>query len=239
MEKIPKYVQVENYIIDQIKSGNLKIGDRIETESQLIERFGFSKMTINKALNKLVEKKYIKRISGKGSFVESRHITKQLKEHASFSDDMRSIGLKPGSTLLSYELIRSGKIPEIANKLDVKEDSFIHYFVRLRTGNDTPIAISYNYVSTKVLPALSVEALNHSFYDYSRSLNLEVIANELEMEAVLPTTEQKKMLEISEGALLKSKGLTRVLDHNDNSEKILGYFETFYNGDLYTYRLGR
>lgn len=239
MSKIPKYQQVEKYIIDKIKTGQLKIGDRIETEEQLIKRFGFSKMTINKALNKLVEKEYIKRISGKGSFVESRHITKQLKEQTSFSDDMRSIGLTPGSKLLSYELIKSNDIPEIAEKLEVEPDQFVHYFVRLRTGNDIPIALSHNYVSTKTLPALNIEALEGSLYDYIGELNFEVISNDLEMEAVLPTLEQKKILEIKEGALLKSKGLTRVLDHKDQTEKILGYFETFYNGDVYTYRFSR
>ncbi|MBT2658404.1 GntR family transcriptional regulator [Bacillus sp. ISL-18] len=35
----------------------LKVGDQIETEEQLAELFGYSRMTINKALNRLVEKK--------------------------------------------------------------------------------------------------------------------------------------------------------------------------------------
>ncbi|WP_067842355.1 GntR family transcriptional regulator [Amphibacillus sediminis] len=237
MSKIPKYIQVENFLIEEIKSGRLKVGDKIETEDQLVERFGFSKMTINKALNKLVERKYIKRISGKGSFVETRHITKSLKEFTSFTDDMKSIGLTAGSKLLSYRLVHADEIPDIAEKLELEQNTFIHYFVRLRTGDQKPIAISHNYISTKTLPAINVEALEHSLYDYLATQNIKIVGSDLEMEAVLPTSEQKEILEIDEGALLKSKVLTTVLA--DHEEKILGYFETYYNGDLYTYKFRR
>jgi len=237
MKKTPKYTQVEDYLINRINTGQLKVGDQIETEEQLAEQFGFSRMTINKALNKLVERKYITRITGKGSFVTSSHVTKSLENPSSFSEDMRSIGLIAGSKLQSYKLINSNEIPLISKKMNLKEDVFVHYFVRLRTGNSTPIAISYNYVSTEVLPAISVEALNSSFYEYLNSLNYVVLGSELEIEAVLPTTEQKELLQIDQGALLKTKAITTV--SIDGKESILGYFETFYNGNIYTYKLNR
>ncbi|ULT59572.1 GntR family transcriptional regulator [Neobacillus drentensis] len=237
MKNTPKYTIVEDYLINRINSGELKVGDQIETEEQLAELFGYSRMTINKALNKLVEKKYITRISGKGSFVSSSHVTKSLENQSSFSEDMRSIGLLPGSKLLSYKLIKSNEIPVISKKIDLKDNVFVHYFVRLRTGNGNPIAISYNYVSTEVLPAINVDALNHSFYDYLKSLGYSVLGSELEMEAVLPTPEQKKLLQIDQGALLKSKAITTV--SLDGKESILGYFETFYNGNTYTYKFNK
>ncbi len=52
---------------------------------------------------------------------------------------MKSIGLKAGARLLSYELLRADDIPTIAKKLELSGNDFIHYFVRLRTGNDKPI----------------------------------------------------------------------------------------------------
>lgn len=237
MGKIPKYSQVVNYLLQKIDSGELKVGDQIETEEQLVEKFGFSRMTINKALNKLVEKKHITRISGKGSFVTSSHVVKSLEEQSSFTEDMKSIGLKPGSQLLSYKLINSNEIPEISQKMNIKEDTMLHFFVRLRTGNEIPIALNYSYVSAEVLPTLSLDALDRSFYEYLRSLNYTIIGSELEMEAVLPTIEQKSILQIEEGALLKSKAITKVLINGE--EKILGYFETFYNGNIYTYKFNR
>lgn len=237
MVKIPKYTQVENYFIEKINSGELKVGDRIETEEQLAEKFGFSRMTINKALNKLVEKKYITRVSGKGSFVTSSHVTKYFEAQASFTEDMKVVGLTPGSKLLCYKLISSNEIPTIAEKIKLNENTLVHYFVRIRTGNEIPIAISYNYVSAEVLPNLSLDALNNSFYDYVKSQNYTLLGSEVEMEALLPTPEQKELLQLDEGALLKSKALTSVAVSGE--EKILGYFETFYNGNMYTYKFNR
>ena len=53
-----KYRQVEQYIIKEIEKGNLRTGDQIMTEEQLCEKFGFSRMTVNKALNRLSESGY-------------------------------------------------------------------------------------------------------------------------------------------------------------------------------------
>lgn len=237
MEKKSKYSQVEDYITRMIESGELRAGDKIETEEQLAEKFGFSRMTINKAINHLAGKKYINRIPGKGSFVNSKHVTKSVEEQASFTEDMQRIGIKASSELLSYCLVSAKDVPEIAQKLEVSEDSFLHYFVRLRKGDDIPIAISYNYVPTKIVPALNIEALNNSFYDYVRSLGLTILGSEMEMEADLPSEKQKKILGIEKGAVLKTKALTRV--RKEERDEILGYFETVYNGNVYTYKFSR
>ncbi|MFR5733540.1 MAG: hypothetical protein ACLUD2_18025 [Clostridium sp.] len=53
---------------------------------------------------------------------------------------MKSIGVKAGARLLSYELLRADDISTIAKKLELGGNDFIHYFVRLRTGNEKPIA---------------------------------------------------------------------------------------------------
>ena len=69
MAREAKYRQVESFIKDGIRDGSLKVGSRIMTEEQLCEHFGYSRMTINKALNSLAAEGYIKRVPGKGSFV--------------------------------------------------------------------------------------------------------------------------------------------------------------------------
>ncbi|WP_434351609.1 GntR family transcriptional regulator [Trichococcus flocculiformis] len=237
MEKKSKYTQIEDYIIGKIESGELWAGDKIETEEQLSEKFGFSRMTINKAINHLAGKKYINRVPGKGSFVNSKHVTKSLEEQASFTEDMQRIGLKASSELLSYCLVSAKDVPDIAKRLEVSDDSFLHYFVRLRKGDNNPIAITYNYVPTKIVPALDIEALKDSFYEYVRSLGFTILGSEMEIEADLPTEKQRKVLGIDKGAVLKTKTLTSV--RKDEKDIILGYFETVYNGNVYTYKFSR
>ena len=100
MQKTAKYKQIEDYIKQEISRKNLQIGDQIMTEEQLCQRFNFSRMTINKALNHLSTLGYIERIPGRGSFVTAPHIQKEnLGTGSSFTEDMKSIGLKAGARL--------------------------------------------------------------------------------------------------------------------------------------------
>lgn len=233
MQKTPKYKQIEEYIKNEIIANNLKEGDQILTEEQLCEKFNFSRMTINKALLHLVESGYIKRIAGKGSFVASPHVLKQLGAQTSFTEDMKSIGLSAGSRLISYRVLRGEDLPEIAKMLELKNDDLIHHFIRLRTGDGEPIAISYTYVSSLVLPAIDVKSLDGSFYEYVDSLNFIRCKTTGDMMAVLATDEQKQILGIRDAALLKISHLSYVI--KDHKEVPFEYINTCYVGNRYTY----
>lgn len=59
MGQTAKYRQVEEFIKSGIADGSLKVGSKIMTEEQLGRRFGFSRMTVNKALLNLSKEGYI------------------------------------------------------------------------------------------------------------------------------------------------------------------------------------
>ena len=93
MAREAKYRQVESFIKDGIRDGSLEVGSRIMTEEQLCEHFGYSRMTINKALNSLASEGYIKRVPGKGSFVASVHVSKPSDSLKSFTrSEERRVG---------------------------------------------------------------------------------------------------------------------------------------------------
>jgi DNA-binding LacI/PurR family transcriptional regulator/DNA-binding transcriptional regulator YhcF (GntR family) len=69
--KTPLYQQLYDYVLNEIRSGRLKAGDRVLSEKELAERFNVSRITSKKALEMLVQAAVIERIPGKGSFVAS------------------------------------------------------------------------------------------------------------------------------------------------------------------------
>lgn len=228
-----KYRQVEQYIIKEIEKGNLKTGDQIMTEEQLCEKFGFSRMTVNKALNRLSESGYITRTPGKGSFVSTPQVRKTTGDHQSFTNDMERIGLKAGSSLISYEADVAAKYPKAKKMLGLNDDDFVHYFIRLRTGNGKPIAVSYTYISAKIIPAIDISCLSKSFYAYLDQIGITRDRTDMEIRAVLPDKEKKELLHIDHSALLLSSHVTYTLI--DQVLKPFEYIETYYNGDMYTY----
>jgi len=71
MAKVAKYQQVVEWVHQQIDSGFLHVGDKLETEAQLSERFSFSRQTIRQALGELEKDGTINRIQGSGSYVKN------------------------------------------------------------------------------------------------------------------------------------------------------------------------
>lgn len=236
VKKEPKFRMIETYIKEQIVNDNLKVGDQIMTEEQLCKHFDVSRMTVNKALTNLTELGYINRIPGKGSFVTTPHVSKSLTKRSSFTEDMKEIGLIAGSKLLSYQILHASEIPHIATLLELSGDEMIHYFIRLRTGNDVPIAISYTYISAKVIPAIDVNSLNHSFYEFLDQKGITRSILNWEFKAVIPSEKQRKLLKITnnDAAILKVCHTTHcVIKENDHVP--FEYVETCYNSDLYSY----
>ncbi len=67
--KVPLYAQLYTHLIDDIRSGRLRPGDRVATEKQLAAQFGVSRITSKRALEELVRLRVVERTRGKGSFV--------------------------------------------------------------------------------------------------------------------------------------------------------------------------
>jgi GntR family transcriptional regulator of arabinose operon len=82
------YMKIYESLLEKIKSGELKEGDRIPTEMELAEEFQVSRITSRKALDILAEEGYITRTPGKGSFVTS--INKKQEQNDSGSVRIQS-----------------------------------------------------------------------------------------------------------------------------------------------------
>ena len=228
MAKQPIYVKIMSDIENQIKDETLKSGDQIPTEKELCELYNTSRMTVNKAISRLCEKNLIERIAGKGSFVKEHRVIKnlQLGTNGSFSDDMIATGKVPGSKLIEYKLVKGKEVPHVKHALKLKDDDFIHYFVRVRTGDGIPIAISYTYLSASIIPTIDIQILEGSLYKYS------IDGIDAEYSAVLPTDKQKELLQVDHVALFKSEHVTFLSDGRP-----FEYISTYYRGDQYTYSL--
>lgn len=80
MKTVQKYEEIEQYILNLIAEQNLKPGNKIPTEIELCEQSGYSRMTINKALNHLAQNGRIVRTRGKGSFVASPSVHERCRK---------------------------------------------------------------------------------------------------------------------------------------------------------------
>lgn len=75
MATTPLYKRIREDIKAQIASGMMRVGDRIPSESEMMNRYFVSSITVKNALNGLVDEGIIYRLKGKGSFVAASPFT--------------------------------------------------------------------------------------------------------------------------------------------------------------------
>lgn len=83
----PKYLQLKTNILSWIAAGKFRPGDKLPSENELAERFGFSRQTVRQSIGALVQEGWLAREQGKGTFV-----SKPTGERRGPSDN-RTIGI--------------------------------------------------------------------------------------------------------------------------------------------------
>jgi DNA-binding GntR family transcriptional regulator len=207
MVRKAKYVQIEDYFIHNIENGNYELNRLLPSEAELCDQFSTSRMTVNKAMTNLSNRGYIRRIPGNGSFVDDAYNNPKsdLIQKHSLSDEIRAFGMEPGSQLLDYQIIKGKDNRQIAKELNVKDDEFIHYFVRLRTGDGKPVVLSYTYINYSLLPNFDIRCLEGSFNAYISEQGIIRSSGYTEFSAVLPDEKQAEIIGSSNKALLRQK----------------------------------
>jgi len=229
-KRLSKKQILVNYLLSEINKGNLKYGDQIPSELELTKQFKFGRQTVHNALSDLALQGIIVRTPGKGSFVSGPSVNRNIKKKKSFTEDMQSIGMEPGSSLLEFRVVLAKDYPEIANDLHIGNSEKLYMIVRLRTGNGIPIALQYTYIPTKYIEHFDLSATEKSLNEYTASIGYEVIGFMTKLRAVEATEDQRTILKTKSRAVLNSISIQYI-----KSNQPLSYTSSFYCSDRYEY----
>jgi len=146
-DHIPFYKQLKNKIMDDIESGKVKSGDKLPSERELAELYGVSRMTARHTLSILEREGVVERRVGAGTFISNRKIEMDFITFNSFTKNMLGKGLIPGTKLLSIN--KAEAKPSLASKLKISTGEEVIVIKRLRSVNDTPVAIEESFIPYK------------------------------------------------------------------------------------------
>lgn len=100
---VPMYVQIEEYLKLRMKQGEFSVGTAIPSERELTEMFEVSRMTVRQSITNLVTEGLLYREKGRGTFVAAPKVEQPLSGLTSFTEDMLSRGMEPGTQLISLK----------------------------------------------------------------------------------------------------------------------------------------
>ena len=215
------YKDIETYIRQKIESGELKPGEQIPTEKELQQQFSLSRMTVNKALNILADEGYITRTAGKGSFVCYLRSNRKQRELISFCEETECFGMIPGTSLIQYEVIPAGNLPEVRKKLNLQESDLIHHFIRLHTGSGIPLTVSDTCVPVKLISSLDIGVLSSSFHKWLKTQPFPLLRADRCLSVCIPDNWISEYLQNKDEAVMKKE--QTVYAESDHGEIPLEY----------------
>jgi GntR family transcriptional regulator len=142
----PKYIRIEQQIREMIDGGRISFGHRLPSERELSKEFGVDRKTVRKAIRDLENEGILVRKNGEG---DSAYLNPQQPYRSdaimSYSENIRAMGMKNSTKVLYEERMEAGH--SIAKRLDIPFGHPVHRLVRLRLGDEKPMALQSTYIA--------------------------------------------------------------------------------------------
>ena len=205
---IPLYIQLANRIRTLIENGAVEQDGVLPSERNLSEQTGASRVTIRKAIERLVEEGLLHRRQGSGTFLAKR-IEQPSDTLSGFTEDMRRRGARPRSIWLTKAI--STPTPEEAAILKIGATTKVARLGRVRLDDGEPLAIEHAVVPQAFLPPLA--RVRDSLYEALTVTGRRPVVGTQRVHASLATSVEAGLLSVEPGsAVLRIERRTRLAD---------------------------
>ncbi|EAR51362.1 transcriptional regulator, GntR family protein [Oceanicola granulosus HTCC2516] len=148
----PRYQQLHDHIAAAIRDGRLADGAQLPPERELAELAQVSRVTVRRAITKLVAAGQVDQRRGAGSFVRrgSVKLEHTLSTLTSFTEYMRARGLTSTSQVLARGLFPPA--PDETVALGLATSARVARIERLRSADGVPMALERSSLPADILP---------------------------------------------------------------------------------------
>lgn len=189
----PLYSQLADAILNAIKAGEFKSGDKIPSEEELRKMYGLSRVTVRTAIDSLVEKNILIKKQGKGTFVTVPALESNAQKLQGFTDIFSKHGYDLKKEILSVMVIpapvscvQDFKIQPNDNVIEVRRILLIK---EIRTILETiyfPVSFSF----------ILQEDLTQSLYGILHKHGIYPTMAKKKIDICYATAEEAKLLDI-------------------------------------------
>jgi DNA-binding GntR family transcriptional regulator len=197
---VPLYYQVAQQLESAIQSGELAVGERLENEIALADRYGLSRPTMRSAIGHLVDKGLLVRQRGVGTQVIRRSVERPVRLTSLF-EDLVTAEQAPTTQVLLLERVPAGD--EVANKLGISVGTEVVHLERLRSALEEPLAVLRNWLPVRVAGEFTIDDLEeHGLYELLRRTGTLMQEATQRIGATAADTREARLLGLRKGAPL-------------------------------------
>ena len=230
-KKMPLYQKIMKNIQDYIKNQGLEHGDVIPTEKALSEKYQVSRVTIRKAISRLIEKEILYSIKGSGTYVAFPKFEHNLFKLQGFTEEMQPYHDSIKNKVIEFRLIKPNE--EIQEILNLNKEEKVYNIKRIRKLNGEVLIIENAYTPFELFPDLSVEAMTKSKYGYLKEKGYVIKKRVEEFIPRLPSEDTMEIFNIKSNTPLLELRAHSIL----SNDEIFEYSEVLYHPKKYKFKL--
>lgn len=194
----PLYKQIYDSLKQKIDSDFYKVNEALPSEQELQTEYGVSRITVRRALNDLEIAGSVRRVHGKGTFVEPRKHYYNLAGASSFSDEAKKTGERASSIILEFKTIEASIV--VAEYLQIPVGTDIYFLKRIRLKSGRIVGMNETYINK--LNGLKIENYeldeNTSIYNLYSTKGFEIARATETIEAKMPSKSIRNELYVKE-----------------------------------------
>ena len=226
---LPLYYQIQQQLLDSIRSGRLKPGKPLPSEETISKRLRVSRMTARQALKSLCHLGVAYSLRGKGTFVSEIKLEKNFREVLSFSQEMEARGSRPHSKLVSFDVVPADE--KAAEALHLSPEEKVIRLRRVRMADSLPMGVESSCLPLRLCPDLleKFDPRASLYRTLAQLYGIHIVQSDEVVEAGLANSEEARLLRIPKGSPVFL--FTRTA-YNDGGQPVEHVKSTF-RGDRY------
>jgi GntR family transcriptional regulator len=206
---VPLYTQIKEALRAKIIDGTYIAHQQLPSESEMINAFGVSRITVRQAVNDLQKEGLLFKVHGKGTFVAMPNVSQELTHLQGFGEAMRLLGHETFSEVFGLKTVKGSGIA--CAKLGIDEGSSVTEIRRVRYLNREPVSIDYSWLRNDIGSRLSEKNLREKdmFSLLENELRQPLHSADVEIDATAANAEIANRLKVAVGSpILRIERLT-------------------------------
>lgn len=226
---IPLYHQIQQRLLDQIQSGELKPGTPMPSIERIAQRMGVSQMTVRQAMRALSDHGVIYSRQGKGTFISGIKLERDFRQVLSFTEEAVAHGAKPTSKVLSFETQEPNR--KVRDALALNKRDRVYALRRVRCGDSIPMAIECSYLPAQLYPGLmeKFDPATSLYEELAADYGIQLAVTDEVIEVGKANGPEAQLLGIGSQSPVFLFTRTSYLEDGTPAE----YVNSVYRGDLY------
>lgn len=226
---IPLYRQIQQRLLEQIQSGELKPGKPLPSIQQIAALMGVSQMTVRQAVRALIELGVIYSRQGKGTFISGIKLERDFRQVLSFTEETLARGATPSSKVLLFRIQPPG--PEAKEALGLSDDEKVFLLRRVRYADSVPMAIESSCLPVSLCPGLieSFDPATSLYDELAEQYGIQLMVTDEVVEVGKANAEDAHLLEIAQQSPVFLFTRVSYLENGTPAEHVM----SVYRGDRY------